>query len=245
MYVADRLVFLQLQKTGCTHIARLLAQLVPGRQMAKHSRAPSGLVESRRVFVGSVRNPWDWYVSLWAFGCGGEGGLYELLTGGSTARNAEWRRVYADSGDPLLFRQWLAMISATGNLGERYGASTIRPFAGFFTYRYCRLFARDPRPLFSGGIADAAALAEFDRRQNLVKHFIRNESLEDDLIRILGSCGYPLDARQLELIRTPVRTNASTRSRDHVRYYDAQTAQLVMDRERFIVDKHGYSPPPV
>jgi hypothetical protein len=245
MYVADRLVFLQLQKTGSTHIAKLLAQLVPGRQRAKHSRPAARLMESGRAFVGSVRNPWDWYVSLWAFGCGREGGLYQLLADGSTARHAAWQRVYADSGDPLLFRQWLAMIAETRLLGERYGASPIHSFAGFFTYRYLRLFARDAGPLFSGALADAAALAEFDRRQNLVKHFIRNEHLAEDLIRILGACGYPLDEKQLELINAPVRTNASFRSRDHVRYYDAHTAQLVLDRERFIADKHGYAPPPV
>lgn len=243
MYVADRLVFLQLQKTGCTHIAKLLAQLVPGRQLTKHGRPGARLMESGRVFVGSVRNPWDWYVSLWAFGCGREGGLYQLLADGSTARHAAWQRVYADSGDPLLFRQWLAMISTTRTLGERYGASSLHPFAGFYTYRYCRLFAKDPRPLHSGAITGLAALEEFDRRQNLVGQFIRNEHLEEDLIRVLGACGYPLDGRQLELVRAPVRTNASARSRDFARYYDAEAADLVGRRERFIVQKHGYAPP--
>ncbi len=245
MYVSDRLVFLQLQKTGCTHIAHLLSKLVPGRQMAKHRRAPAELVESGRAFVGSVRNPWDWYVSLWAFGCGREGGLYQLLTNESTARHAAWQGVYADSRDPMLFRQWLAMISETRVLGERYGASSIRRFAGFFTYRYLRLFARDDAALYSGEIAGSAALEGFDRRQNLIRHFIRNENLAGDLIRVLGLCGYQLDAQQLELIRAPVRTNASTRNRDYVSYYDVRTVQLVLEKERFIVEKHGYSPPRV
>jgi hypothetical protein len=245
MYVAERLVFLQLQKTGCTHIAKLLSKLVPGRQMAKHSRAPAGLIDGSRAVVGSVRDPWDWYVSLWAFGCGRQGALYELLAGGDSARHAAWRRVYADSGDPALFRQWLAMISETRFLGERYGASSIRAFAGFYTYRYCRLFARDDGALFSGAIADAAALADFDRRQNVVGHFIRNEHLAEDLIQVLGLCGYRLDAQQLELIGAPARTNASARDRDHARYYDDRSVRLVLERERFIVDKHGYAAPAI
>jgi hypothetical protein len=35
---------------------------------------------SDRTIVGSVRNPWDWYVSLWAFGCKGQGAIHGRTT---------------------------------------------------------------------------------------------------------------------------------------------------------------------
>ena len=69
MFEADRLLYIDLHKTGCSHIGRLLQETVGGRRLGKHNR-PSAMPTDRMI-IGSVRNPWDWYVSLWAFGCKG------------------------------------------------------------------------------------------------------------------------------------------------------------------------------
>ena len=86
MFVNERLIYLQLQKTGCTHVAMLLDKLIGGEQVGKHNRLPARLESEGRLIVGSVRNPWDWYVSLWAFGCEQCGGLADRLTSGFTFR---------------------------------------------------------------------------------------------------------------------------------------------------------------
>jgi hypothetical protein len=81
MFVSDRLVYLQMQKTASTHIAKTLAAVVGGEQHLQHKRLaidPEG-----RLVVASIRNPWAWYVSLWAYGCrggGGASGLYNRVT---------------------------------------------------------------------------------------------------------------------------------------------------------------------
>lgn len=83
MFVSDKLVYLQMQKTASTHIAKTLAAVVGGEQHLQHKRLaidPAG-----RLVVASIRNPWSWYVSLWAYGCrggGGESGLYNQVTAG-------------------------------------------------------------------------------------------------------------------------------------------------------------------
>ena len=79
MYISTNLVYLEFQKTGSAHIRQLLARCIPGEQKAKHNRLPEDLTS--RFTVGSVRNPWAWYVSLWAFGCLGRGNLRSRLTG--------------------------------------------------------------------------------------------------------------------------------------------------------------------
>ncbi len=43
------------------------------RSLGKHNRPD--VMPTDRIVIGSVRNPWDWYVSLWAFGCGGAGAV--------------------------------------------------------------------------------------------------------------------------------------------------------------------------
>ncbi len=167
MFVADRLVYLQLQKTGCSHIAAMLSACVPGRDASKHYRLPPDLIGDARQIVGSICNPWDWYVSLWAYGCGRRGQTYRRLTarrfrGHGISRApltalrsihwqlmkpvSAWRETYADPTNPQLFCDWLRLVlSEQGrrDLPERYGISSMSSFAGFLTYGYIRLFSRD------------------------------------------------------------------------------------------------------
>jgi hypothetical protein len=81
MFVSDRLVYLQMQKTASTHIAKALAAVVGGEQHLQHKRLV--IDPHDRLVVASIRDPWSWYVSLWAYGCrggGGAHGLYHLTT---------------------------------------------------------------------------------------------------------------------------------------------------------------------
>jgi len=67
MYRNDKVIFLQLQKTECTHITRVPLEYVGGGEIKKHSQLIIN-PEDRTIF-GSIRNPWDWYMSLWSYGC--------------------------------------------------------------------------------------------------------------------------------------------------------------------------------
>ena len=89
MIVTDRLVFLQLQKTAGTHIARLLVEEFSGRErFGKHRPLPPGFDPGERMIVGSIRDPWDWYVSLWTFGCRRRGGPFDRSTAPRSVWNA-------------------------------------------------------------------------------------------------------------------------------------------------------------
>lgn len=78
MYISDKLLYIDLHKTGCTHIRRLLDECIKGERIGKHNRYPQ--LPTDKFIVGSVRNPWDWYVSLFAYGCSGQGALNRRLT---------------------------------------------------------------------------------------------------------------------------------------------------------------------
>lgn len=78
MFVSDKVVFAELHKTGGSHILRCLEELLEGQVIGKHNLIPASL--HQRFILGSVRNPWDWYVSLWAYGCGRKGAVYHRTT---------------------------------------------------------------------------------------------------------------------------------------------------------------------
>lgn len=139
MFVSKDLVFLELQKTGGSHILRLLSQWVDGEIVGKHNRLDRE--NAAKFVVGSIRNPWDWYVSLWAYGVGGQGAIrarthkgldvdyYRRMLPKSMGKNrltpvelgsaifhdclkpiSQWEAVYRDADDPGQFRGWLKLL---------------------------------------------------------------------------------------------------------------------------------------
>ncbi|MDB4452794.1 hypothetical protein N9145_01295 [bacterium] len=144
MFVSEKIVFLELHKTGGSHIGYLLSRLLEGEQVGKHNTLKD--LYRNRTILGSIRNPWDWYVSLWAYGCGGGGSVmrqsgkrfdldycyrqlpkemgrnwlkpahyYRLFTSEWTKNAEDWKWCYEDVQDPARFRFWLELLLS----GER------------------------------------------------------------------------------------------------------------------------------
>ena len=267
MFISDRLVFVELHKTGCTHIGVLLQQLFPqGRTVGKHNPATADLFDGRRVFLGSVRNPWDWYLSLWAYGCDGSGSVYESLTRrgvgvrglgwregslraagrwlGQWARGTgRWRRVYRDVEDAGAFRDWLWMMHDARHadlLREAYGQSSVSRVAGLMTHRFVKLYCRECELLDRAPALDAAGLRHWAHRHGYIDAWVRTERLEADLIEALEVLGLGLDERGRGVVLGGGRTNGSSRKRPASAYYDDATVALVGERERLIVSGFGY-----
>jgi hypothetical protein len=221
------------------------------------------------MVMGSIRNPWDWYVSLWAYGSNEKGGLFDRLTKKSTSLGVKkmglghfrdglheirkptslWQDAYGDPMNPSLFRKWLRLVmdpSRYRDLGERFSESSISGFAGFMTYRYCKLYLRN---FFEPDVFDRIGtlddLIHYDNDNCLIDLLVRQESLEDDLIEALKESGHTLTEEMVSIIRSGKenKVNRSERESGAGFYYDAETIQLVRDAERFIIDKYDYSPP--
>jgi hypothetical protein len=266
MFVCEKLIFLQLQKTGGTHITRLLDTVVGGQQLRKHSRLEENIDKTGKLIVGSIRNPWDWYVSLWAYGCRGKGSLRENLTsrrlhglgrGFSFHRTAArminemhkpvslWRSVYADVENADLFRQWLNMLLDPAHrmdIHENYSDFDLGSFAGLLTHRYMMLYTKNLRKL--AAVHDYDQMVQLDNEENVLDTVIRNESLESDLMTALIRAGYTLDADACQrTFKSMDRTNASFRSGNLNVYFDRTSADLVLAKEAFIIQKYGYVSP--
>jgi hypothetical protein len=270
MFISDRIVFLELQKTGCTHIRALLQELVGGKLVGKHNQASRRLFSGGKTFLGSVRDPWDWHVSLWAFGCHHMGSVYRSVTveglrvrGRGWTRNpfaafgelvqshpnrnvAQWRRTYQDARDPGAFREWLQMMYDKDFRpdAEGYAHCSLSRVAGFLTYSYLKTFTCKGGG--HGGLNSITTydqLAQYEADHCFIDHFIRNEHLESDLLNALKLTGYGISADAEEKVLARPRTNVTSRKRTLDYYYDAGTEKLVSDWDRLIVDKFGYAAP--
>lgn len=266
MYISDNLIFLQLQKTACTHIQSILRSYFPGEQVGKHG--PLTFDAGDRRIIGSIRNPFDWYVSLWSYGCLERGNVCATLTSGRVglarrilrerARHPSlWKEVpailahishhnktefdafYSDPNDPALFRAWLKRIlegSARPYIEGDYPLKPVDTHLGLLTYRFLRLFTD-----FQAWTERRHAL----RNQSDVRQFYQDNANCSTFIRnerLEGDLAAVLRDMGIETTAAELRrdkVNAS-KHRPYTDYYDDASAALVRDRDRLICDLFSY-----
>lgn len=273
MYLSEKLAFVELHKTGGSHIGRWLANTLPGEQVGKHNRL--AVAQQSKFVIGSIRNPWDWYVSLWAYGCSERGSVWKQTTDAPRLRyyreslpremgmtpglgrlwtqwqndrskpRAEWQSSYANSDDPECFRRWLKLAldpERALDLREGFGFSWIARSAGLLTYRYVKLFTNIGESLYDTDV-DSTPDALIDE-MGFVDAFVRTENLENDLVAAIDAAGVALDDSQRAAILESANNKTNTSKRRSAGfYYDAETLQLIAERERTIITRHGYTPP--
>lgn len=239
MFVSEKLIYLQLPKAASTFITSTLTKNLDGRRDGHHNTLES--LPEGAVIATSIRNPWDWYVSLWAFGCTGHGGVRKKLNRRSERRRDLWPELYADANDPAVFRRWLKvfMNPEPRDLWPFYPRIPMRSFTGIYTYRLLKLTT------LSGEWA--ARAPELRSRIEVKRHFgsscvatrfIRCESLRSDVETLLTDLGLP----QPIAFPLQARKNPSSHAPPSA-YYDDESIELVRSRDPLIVKRFSYEGP--
>lgn len=183
-----RFCYLDVQKTGSEFITAFLSACArkPVLLSRKHapirsgwplSRAP-GIYRKRTFYFNSVRHPFNYYPSLYNYGCDGRGGLHLNL---SRAGRAD---LYG--GTERDFFRWLDHVLDTANaadLAERYD-EVAQTGLGFLSFRFLRLSLVDPLRHLAGArtMDDLHAL---HARRNICAFTIRTETMEEDLLTLV------------------------------------------------------------
>lgn len=269
MFISEKLIFLHLQKAAGSHITHLLSQVLEGETTKRpHAAANDELFGKGLPFIGTIRNPWQWYLSLWTYGCDNRGGFYKKVTNACgynkivynlnpyftllsfvneyTRKPQLWRRCYTDPDDANAFRDWLRMVCSNRfrfEIDSRYGYSGVSRIAGLMTYRYLTLYCKNPNQLSCNRRFSSDQLRAFAYKNFFITHLIRNENLEDDFIKTLIACDVDLSDEQKNGILNAPKTNTSTRNHGPDHYYNEETAKLVKQREWLLVEKYGYKSP--
>ncbi len=70
MFVSKKICFIELEKTGISTIKKFLKDHIDdGKITRPHDNVTNELLEKKLYFIGSIRNPLDWYISRWSYGC--------------------------------------------------------------------------------------------------------------------------------------------------------------------------------
>lgn len=266
MLITDKFIYLELNKTGCSHTRKILAEIfssnvkIIGKHNTYDSISPEFLGDfENKIKVGNVRNPWDWYVSLWAYGCGQKGALYSRLTrhedrtklfikkiikknlniGFSKLDSELWKQLYSDVNNHENFNIWLSLILSRKkhDIGENFKTHKISEFSGLLTYRYLRLYTYRKKLHDIQSLKD---LKTYDMNENFINITIKNESLHEDLFENAKDLNFSQEKLKTILEGFKEKTNRSSRNGDYRIYYNNESVNLVEKYEKFIIEKYNY-----
>jgi hypothetical protein len=227
MIVTDRLLFLHLHKSGGTFVNALLKRCVPSaRQIGYHLPYREVPAAYRDLpVVGTVRNPWAYYVSWYHFQlgvpkrnilfqvCSDEGmlGFKETVANLVDLASDEPRLALLEAGLPDTYGK------AGINLTKACARELRERGLGFYSFLYERLYAGAKKPVI-----------------------LRAERLRDELHAALTALGHLPDPCAEQFLQESPPLNVS---RHHAppRYFDDDLAALVAERDRTVVDRYGYT----
>ena len=247
-------IYLDVYKTGSSHVVDLLKKIVPEEpvRMKRHSSLtnlrPLTWTGGKLVF-STVRNPWDWYVSLWAYGCAKKGAVYQNIA--DTLSRAETAALYNPEDPKASFRLWTEAVCDPDFLNRTIQQdlpdSGMARIVGFYTYRFMRVTTPFPSFLLKKwNIGSVDAAIRYQRKWAFYSVMLRNETLNDDLIAFIRQhrerCGFVENAEQIVLEKAEKPKNRSKRAFDTYQdYYDPDLVDLVARRERFFLELFNYA----
>lgn len=227
MIVTDRFVFLHLHKSGGSFVNEALLRFVPtARSIGYHLPRLLIPAESQHLPVlGFVRNPWSYYVSWYNFQSQrpAPNTLFRILSEKGqlnfpgTIRNM----LQLGSGSPYLGAVIESLPASYGNSGlnlPKFALAGIKNSQlGFYSFLYQYIYG------------------ELDR--NLTVQ--RAENLRINLLEYLHSVGHRVTAAANDFVMDTHARNTSEHG-PYASYYDDELRELVAERDKLIISRHGY-----
>jgi hypothetical protein len=228
MVATDKFVFVHLPRTGGTFLTTLIQRFFPSARQIGHHLPRQFVPEtySHLPLLGTVRNPWDFYVSLYHYvwprdektilaswmtdngKLGFEASVRNLLNLGVDNERLDRlidmlpeRLDYSKRNVPGVAKDAMRKIRGSG--------------LGYYTVRFNQMF----------GTAEDV-------------FFCRLETLSQDLLTFFERSGSATDALR-EFLLSADKVNTA----DHLhysRYYPPELADLVLSRDRLLIDRFGY-----
>ena len=234
MIATDKFVFIHMHKTGGQSLGHILDKCMPSMKAIgyhyPHHMLPAEYEDL--PVVGMVRNPWDWYISWYAFNTRPNVGnpLFFILSDGC---QADFKKTLInlinigsnEAGSRQYRRALIDILPDTldGNVGVGLTRDTIRemdaPELGYYSWQFQRMH----------GDLDNERL-----------HIGRFENLQKEFVSILRKLDVAeADAIEARFDNTP-RINQSRHSH-YSKYLDAELRDLIAEKEAGLIEKYGYT----
>eukprot|EP00812_Abedinium_dasypus_P006161 NODE_1776_length_1064_cov_628.483647.p1 GENE.NODE_1776_length_1064_cov_628.483647~~NODE_1776_length_1064_cov_628.483647.p1 ORF type:complete len:293 (+),score=32.88 NODE_1776_length_1064_cov_628.483647:3-881(+) len=219
----SRLTYSKLSKTGTKTMGLVFSAAGLHNLQVRPEFSPLRAQDQRRFVIGTIRNPCEWYVSLYSY-CAAERGWFHLETPSSLKR----------VNDPKTFRKWLRWVSHS----EKAPSRDLVAGPGLLSVRFAKAFTYE-----MAGLPEARALMylsknAFHQYEKALKTFDASnvdcwihtgnfaEGVRECLRRYEGISGVAIDWNRVEKVLRGQKQNKSTH-KPCVSFFDEQAEAFV------------------
>jgi hypothetical protein len=227
MLVTDRFVFVHLPRSGGTFVSEVIEKFFPeAREIGYHlplSALPAEF--SHLPVLGTVRNPWDFYVSWYHHQQSNNrrGPLISFLTENRSLGFAGMMRNALNLSEHANLDALIEALPEDFNYRDRNIANLTRDMMrrirgsgmGLYSFRFKEMF----------GVADKIVFCRLDR-------------LRDDLLAFFSGIG--VDGNELCRYVSALDNKNTSEHRHYSSYYTPELAALVAERDRTVVERFGF-----
>jgi Tfp pilus assembly protein PilF len=233
MIITDRFVFIHLHKTGGQSLNEAIASCIPSHRMVGY-HFPYADIPAEALdlpVVGFVRNPWDWYVSWYAFNNRHRlrSPLFKVVSNGGAAgfKSTVTNLVNLGSRSDASEKQRNELISMLpdsldGNRSVGLTKTSIAELAasnqGYYSWLFARMLGQGP-----------------DSRSQIG----RFENLQEDFLDILERLGVAETEAIRDTLQSRERKNTSRHSH-YSHYYDDELRELIGRKDADLIDRFDY-----
>ena len=237
MIVTEHFVYIHTSRTGGTFLNKLMLEHVPGAQMIQYHGHLRDLPSeySQLPVIGFVRNPWDWYVSMFFDYRRKQQYVFQIIAGGGApgfeAIVSRFLRL-GDNSVPSkrLLDQLIKAAPTHINIQTR----ARRHIPGLRSEHF------ENFPEGHGYYSWLLQLMyESENSQRI--HIGRFENLREEVLRLLEETGTPIDNGITEYLKESGALNPSPRPKSYAGGYTAQLEQLLAEKENYLIDRFGYN----
>jgi hypothetical protein len=228
MVIHDKFIFVHMVKTGGSFLQHYFGKYVEGSRgtgpgAKRHKTARTVELEPQFKF-GVHRNPFDWYVSWWAFQANQKkpgNSLPDLLVTADFPKSIQ----NLDKAEGI-HKQTKSPLSLDFNVMQKFDI-------GVMTYKFLEMFC-DFNWVLSSQRFDGFTPGLF-----MIHTTIPMEDLRDQLVQLFKLQIFPLSDRQKSVLYNLPVKNVSNRE-DFRAYYDKSTRAWVAHKERHLLNLFDY-----
>ena len=236
MIVTDNFVFIHTSRTGGTFLNRLILKHVPGAQMLRYHGHLGDLPDqySHLPVIGFVRNPWDWYVSMY-FDYRRKGQyIYKIVSDGGRLGFEETVSRFVNLGDKSdCSRNLLRKLRQAAPSAIEQQRRDHRQVPGLTSAHFessaenCGYYSWLFQLMFGSGRAHRILIGRF-------------ENFIEEAKRLLIITGTPISQDIEDYIADTGPLNSSRRPIDYAGGYSSELRDLVAARDRYLIERFDY-----
>ncbi len=236
MIVTEYFVYIHISRTGGTFLNKLILEQVPGAKMLQYHGHLKDLPPefSHLPVIGFVRNPWDWYVSMFFDYRRKQQYVFEIISDGGVVGFKGTVSRFLRLGDNSVQSKKLLgqLVNAAPTIinaqtPSRLGNPGLRS----------EHFANFPEGF---GYYSWLSKLMFESKQRHLVHIGRFENLREEALRLFTITGTPITEGIISYLKKSDALNSSPRPSDLIGAYPPELELLVADREKYLIDQFGY-----